>query len=496
MSFETGKYGAVAAGHRVTADAAAEILADGGNAFDAAIAALWTACVVEPVLSSPGGGGFLMARPEAGDIALYDFFVDTPRRKRPQDDIEFEEILADFGTTTQAFHIGAGASATPGFVPGLFRVHEELGSLPMRRLVEPAVRAARESVEITAFQAYLFEVVKPILVWTDDARTLFEPGGNLLSPGDVYGNPDLADVLDEIGREGVRFATEGELARAMLGVAEEAGHLAADDLTGYRVERRQPVVRRVAGWDIALNPPPSMGGALIAAMLTGWDASSKPHVRSIAEVVDRIDRQWREAPTDPSRFVAETASPASGLATRGTTHVSVADAAGNVASTTVSNGEGNGRIVPGCGFMLNNMLGEEDLNPAGFHAWKPAMRLASMMAPTIAAASGGDLIALGSGGSNRIRTAVFQVLINRLEQGLALDDAITAPRLHVEKGHLDFEDLLEPENRDALCAAFPDHRAWPETSLYYGGVHAVERSKDGAFAGRGDPRREGVFVVC
>ena len=166
MTYRHGRYGAVAAGHGVTAAAAEEILAEGGNAFDAAIAALWTACVAEPVFASPGGGGFLMARPAAGKLTLYDFFVDTPLNKRPEDDIEFAEILADFGTATQGFHIGAGAAATPGFVPGLFAVHAAHGRIPMKRLVEPAIRAAREGVTVTAFQAFLFKVVSPILVWT------------------------------------------------------------------------------------------------------------------------------------------------------------------------------------------------------------------------------------------------------------------------------------------------------------------------------------------
>jgi len=495
MSFGQGKYGAVAAGHDLTLDAAAEILGEGGTAFDAAIAALWMACVVEPVFASPGGGGFVMARPAAGAVTLYDFFVDTPCRKRPADDIEFEEILADFGTTTQAFHIGAGAVATPGFVPGLFAVHEAHGRLPMTRLVEPAMRAARAGVTVNRLQAFLFDIVKPILTWTPEARALFAPDDKLLAEGDGYRNPDLADVLDEIGREGVRFALEGELKGAMLSVAEDAGHLTAEDFAGYAVARREPLRCAMAGWDIALNPPPSMGGALIAAMIGAHDPATKPRAVALARAIDRVDRIWREAPTDAGRLLgAPQKAVAGGIATRGTTHVSVVDAAGNVASATVTNGEGNGRMVPGCGFMLNNMLGEEDLNPGGFHAWRPRTRLASMMAPTIAAARDGSLVALGSGGSNRIRTAVLQALVNRLDRGMSLEDSITAPRMHVEKGHLDFEDFFGAEDREALMAAFPDHCAWPDINLYYGGVHAVERDPRGGFSGAGDPRRAGVFA--
>ncbi|PLX38159.1 MAG: gamma-glutamyltransferase [Hyphomicrobiales bacterium] len=488
--------GAVAAGHVACVDAAAEILADGGNAFDAAIAALWTSCVVEPVLASPGGGGFLMARPAAGAVMLHDFFVDTPGRKRHEDDIEFTEIHADFGTATQAFHIGAGASATPGFVPGLFAVHEELGSLPMRRLAEPAVRVARDGVAMTAFQAFLAEVVSPILTWTAEARALFAPDGELLKTGALYRNPDLADTLDVLSREGLRFATEGELAGAMAACCSEAGHLTQADIAGYRVARRDPLMRKLGSWQVALNPPPSLGGALIATMLSDLEQRGEPGPAALAAAVDRTDRHWRVAPTDPYRLLgASGGKKSAGVASRGTTHVSVVDEDGNVASATVSNGEGNGRIVPGCGFMVNNMLGEEDVNPGGFHRWTPGHRLASMMAPTIAADKEGALLAVGSGGSNRIRTAVLQVLSRRLREGQPLEEAVTAPRIHVEKGHCDFEDFFSSDERHALVSAFPDHRAWAEQSLFFGGAHSAERSRRGGFSAVGDPRREGAARV-
>ena len=134
----------VAAGHELTAAAAAEILQDGGNAFDACVAGLFMTFVAEAVFASPGGGGFLMARRAGSDkITLFDFFAETPRKRRPASEIDFYPIYADFGPAKQEFHIGAGSSATPGMVPGLFAMHQELCRLPMKRLVEPAVRAAR-----------------------------------------------------------------------------------------------------------------------------------------------------------------------------------------------------------------------------------------------------------------------------------------------------------------------------------------------------------------
>ena len=167
----------VAAGHALTASAAAEILADGGNAFDAAIAGTCMAFVAEAVFASPGGGGFLMARRAGSDaVKLFDFFVETPLKRRPANEVEFFPIHADFGPATQEFHIGLGASATPGAAQGLFAMHEALGRLPMKRLVEPAVRAARPGFPLTSFQAYLFTVIAPILKESEGAREIFAPG--------------------------------------------------------------------------------------------------------------------------------------------------------------------------------------------------------------------------------------------------------------------------------------------------------------------------------
>jgi len=170
--------------------AVAEILQDGGNAFDACIAGLFMTFVAEAVFASPGGGGFLMARRAGSDkITLFDFFAETPRKRRPASEIDFYPIYADFGPAKQEFHIGAGSSATPGVVPGLFAMHQELCRLPMKRLVEPAVRAARAGFPLSAFQAYLLTVIAPILKATAGVANIFAPGDTLLKAGETFSNP-------------------------------------------------------------------------------------------------------------------------------------------------------------------------------------------------------------------------------------------------------------------------------------------------------------------
>jgi len=184
------------------------------------------------------------------------------------------------------------------------------------------------------------------------------------------------------------------------------------------------------------------------------------------------------------------------LFSRGTTHISIADSKGNVASLTASNGEGNTHILPGTGIMLNNMLGEEDLNPGGFHNWHENTRLASMMSPLIAEFADGSLLALGTGGSNRIRSAIVQVMVNILDLELPLAQAVSAPRMHLEGGKLSIEAGYSASAVQELEKIVPQVHTWPGANLFFGGVHSVKVSPAGVFEGAGDPRRDGAVAIA
>jgi len=497
--------GVAAAGHAVTARAATEVMAEGGNAFDAACAAMMTACVCEPVLASPGGGGFLMAQTPDREATLYDFFAQTPKHKRAPDEIEFKPIHADFGPAMQEFHIGAAASATPGFVPGLFAVHGDLGRLPMDKVAAPSIRAAREGIETEPVHAYIYNIVAPIIQATQPSRDLFAPTGSLPETGDVHANPNLAATYEALAAEGPDYFVEGKAGQAIIAQSRyHGGHLTIDDLRGYEVARRKPLTWTHRAHRLSLNPAPAASGPLIAlALAFAQQNPPAPGAAMLAHIMERVNAvrggflDGLGENTAPETIAAEIAVLAGHPpAYRGTTHISVIDSEGNAASVSISNGEGNGHIVEGCGFMLNNMLGEEDLHPGGFHAWTPDTRLSSMMAPTIITGPDSELTALGTGGSNRIRSAIFQGALNLIDRGMAIDKAVAAPRLHVEKcGTVSFEDLLDPAERDALLAAFPHARPWPERNLFFGGVHIAARHADGLLQGAGDLRRGGVSLT-
>jgi len=494
---------AVACGHEVTAAAAREVLEDGGNAFDAAIAAACAACVAEPVLCSLGGGGYLLASPAGGEALAYDFFVDTPRHKRPAAELDLYPIDADFGPTTQQFHIGLGAVATPGMVAGLFAVHRDLCRLPMTRLVEPAVRAAREGVVVNALQAYIFEVVSPIYVATEEARSLYGPSRDgLPRESQRFLQPDLAGTFEWLAREGPDLFYRGELGRRLVDACTAGGgQLTREDLHRYEVVRREPLSVRHRQAQVTTNPPPSRGGILIAfALQLLRDAPVTDRARWLAWLAEsmrltnvaRVDGD--EALLDPvllERYREELASRPG--CNRGTTHISVMDAEGNVAGVSLSNGEGCGHLLPGTGVMLNNMLGEEDLNPGGFQRWAPGTRMASMMAPTLI--EWGDRRAvLGSGGSNRIRSAILQVAANLVDLGMDAAAAVNAPRIHVEGDLLSMEPGFTEAETMALAATGLTIDGWKARNLFFGGVHLVAQQGQG-LAAVGDARRGGVGIV-
>lgn len=484
MSEATPK-GVVAAGHRLTAEASANVLRDGGTAIDAAIAGLAMACLCEPVLCSPGGGGFATVRDgSTGKIGVIDFFPQTPLVRRQPDERGVNEILVDFGTATQAFHIGPATSAAPGFCAGLQSLHDRGARFSLGDLLQPAADAARAGIVITPYQNFLCKIVAPILTATPGAAHLFAPGGTIVEPGTTFHNPGLADALEIIAKSGT---AESPVTQEAIAAQHADGHLTKADFETYQAIEREPVSIELAGSKVHMNPLPAASGSLIAHSLAHLESE---HPVDIARALLATSQARRAAKGDLANLKDVP------LRQRGTTHLSIIDADGTACAVTVSNGEGNGELVGPFGFMLNNILGEEDVNTHGPTAWPTDTRLASMMCPTLIERPDGALIALGSGGSNRIRSAIFQVVIGLCLRDADLAQAVSGPRLHIEGGHLDFEDQFAPEVAAGLRRLCPDHRAWPEPNMFFGGVHAAQLDAAGSFSGTGDSRRDGIALFA
>jgi gamma-glutamyltranspeptidase/glutathione hydrolase len=299
--------------------------------------------------------------------------------------------------------------------------------------------------------------------------------------------------------------------------ANQGGFLTRADLEGYRVERRAALTCDVFGAELHLNPPPSTGGILIAfalellreSNLAALGFGTTGAIQRLARVMALTNRARlesrlheldagaaRDTLLDPAlleRYRTEVLGHPS--ATRGTTHISVIDRAGNAASLSFSNGEGSGYAVPGTAILLNNMMGEEDINPHGFLHWPCDTRMSSMMAPTLAIEADGTLIALGSGGANRLRTAILQVLLNLLVHRLPAAAAIASPRIHFENDRLSLEPGFDETDIKQLSRLFPDLHRWQQQNLFFGGVHVASRRSNGEMSGAGDARRGGAGLV-
>ena len=516
--------GIVAAGSRATAQAGAEVLARGGNAVDAAVAACLATGAGEPALTSIAGGGVMLYRDKkSGAFTVCDFFANAPGLGAPQDaDRDFFPADVDFGPAVQRFHVGRAAAAVPGVIPGLMTALECWGRLPAAEVVAPVCEMLRGGAALSEFQAGTFDLLAPILTHSPATRALYAPQGQLLRAGDSFCNPDLADTLDALASGDWREVYRHEIGGLILrdfGVAA-GGLISAADLESYRVEFRQPLVTPYRGATLHLNPPPAAGGHLVGLSLALLEAvpladlewGSPEHRRALVAAM-RVVEESRGVPGDPfagdglarwrvrfdevHRDLVATA-PANGLGGPGhTTHVSVIDGDGCAAAVTFTYGEGAGYVIGDTGIVMNNLMGEQDLHLEGFHRWPAGQRLATGMCPSAVVSPGGDLTVLGTGGSNRIRTALLQVITNLVDFGLPADEAVAAGRVHWEDGVLNAEVHDLPAGRAALapvCTADDTLVVFDEASLFFGGVHLARRSPDGQLTAAGDPRRDGAVV--
>jgi gamma-glutamyltranspeptidase/glutathione hydrolase len=498
--------GVVAAGHPLTAEAGARVLREGGNAVDAAVGAMLTSFAAEPLLTGLGAGGYLLVAGAGWEPALLDFFVEAPARARDGSAAELQAIDVSFGDAAQVFHIGPASCGVYGTPAGVCEAIARWGTVPLEKLAAPAARLARAGVALNAGQAYVAEILAQLLLSTEECAALWAPEGHVLREGEVLRNPELAESLERLGSEGAAPFYTGDVAAAVSGwLGERGGSVAAEALSGYRAQLHEPVRMGYRDRVLLTNPPPSAGGTLLAYALGLLDQRLGPP--ALAEIVAAMEAAQSERTPEfveglakegfLGRFLSErlgSADPARGHAGGGhlgaTTHISVLDGEGRACSVTCTNGEGSGVVVPGTGIHVNNIMGEQDLNPLGFHRHPAGRRMPSMMAPSVVMRAGEVELVLGSAGSNRIRSALLQTIVGVVDHGLDAAEAVRAPRVHFEEGVVYAEPGIDV---GALAAEGRQVVAFHALNLFFGGVQAVQR-RDGTLLGAGDPRRGGVAV--
>lgn len=517
-------HGVIAAGSLPTAEAGAEVLRAGGNAADAAAAACFTTSVGEPTLTSLAGSGIMIYRDaELGEVTILDCFSDAPlTRQDAVENLDFYPKDLDFGPTTQRFYIGAGSASVPGIIPGLCTVVERWGSMSLADVVEPACSAAREGRVLGAYQGRAAKLLEPILTHTESGRHVFHNArGEMITSGDRFKLPQLADTLEGLAKGDWRKFYDEVIVAAMLEQfsPERGGLLTREDFDRWEIDFRKPLSLEYRDARVLTPSAPAMGGTMIAMMLrllAGVDMKtpafhSHEHIRRLSHAMVVADMARSEGagalsterfPYWKAQYDAFAEEPrldkcvASAGGSNDTTHVSVIDSAGNAAAITFSYGEGNAHIIGNTGIMMNNLMGEEDLFPAGFGSAAPGERLPTMMSPTLMLGDDGSITVMGTGGANRIRTAIVQVISLLQDQHLAAEPAVSAPRVHFENGVLNAEVMELIDGGASLEELAPKRLVrFPEHNLFFGGVHMVQRLADGTLRGAGDPRRGGVCIV-
>ncbi|MCA9572090.1 MAG: gamma-glutamyltransferase, partial [Myxococcales bacterium] len=433
--------------------------------------------------------------------------------------LDFHVVTVDYGPTSQPFHIGKGSAAVPTCVFGLVETQARHGRLPLAEVVQPALEHARDGFELSTHVQRIYQMLDPILSATPSVAALHHVDGHVPGPGDIVRNTGLARFFAELAEEGMAFL-KGPWTDALVHDfgPGQGGRLTHRDFEQPMVTTRAPLARPFRGHTVLTPSPPASGGALVtlALMLAdregicdlpwmspAWAARTARVLRAVgvargsgfdARILEPgVEGLLLDSPA-LERWEAEVAREERSIGE--TTHISVIDHEGTAAGFTMSNGEGCGYAVDAYGVHVNNFLGEEDINPGGFHKQPAGSRMTTMMTPTVVTdADGAPVLVAGSGGANRIRSAVFLAVLARIGHGRTLDEAANAPRMHVEGEHVWFEEIGLPDGTaDAIAGALPSHDRFDHKSMFFGGVN-LAGVQGGDVDGAGDRRRGGTHLT-
>lgn len=510
-----------------------EILQNGGNAVDAAVAVALALAVTHPQAGNLGGGGFMLIRLADGTSNALDF------RERAPKAASAEMYLKPDGSVDQdKIQFGASAAGVPGSPAGLLHAQEAFGNLRLKAVCAPAIRLAREGFVVDQFLAADLQEHAAQLGRFASTRKVFFRDGKPLQQGDLLVQTDLAETLERFAERGLEGFYQGKTAELLVAqMQRDGGFVTAEDLRSYEVRVRTPLVTKYRGHDVISMPPPSSGGVALLQMLnllSGFDLAILGHGGS--ESIHLLTEVMRRAYADRSRWLGDPDHydvPVQGLLSReyteklratidrtkksdvqpglppgktesdDTTHFSIVDAGGNVVSctTTINSTFGSMVVVDGAGFFLNNEMDDFSAKPGvpnqfglvggKANAIAPQKRMLSSMTPTLVMKGEQVRLVLGAPGGGRIITAVLQTLLNVVDHGMTLEQAVRAPRVHHQwlPDELVFEpQALSPDVRTALTKKGHTFAAKPRG---IGQVFAIEVLPDGTRVGVCDHRSGG-----
>jgi gamma-glutamyltranspeptidase/glutathione hydrolase len=506
-----GKSGMVASAHRLASEAGVEILKRGGNAVDAAVAAAFAVGVVEPYASGIGGGGFMLIyTSDSGKVAAVDYRETAPG-KTPRG-------------KGKPPATGGKSIAVPGTVAGLSAALSSHGTMTLKEVLEPAIRLAEGGFVLSRiFIRFLSAYSGKISQFPALNAFYLKPG---YREGDRFYQKDLARTYRSIAEKGSDFFYRGELSEAIIAaVKRSGGRLSRQDLAGYRAIAREPVKGRYRNHDIYSMPPPSSGGVHVIGLLnimSGFDVAalgghSAAFIQLTAEAMRRVFRDRERYMGDPDFVrvpVENLISPAHAeQLTKGikkgrinpnfkmpalsesehTTHISVVDNHGNMVALTqtLNSFFGSGILVPATGILLNNEMA--DFAAEGPNAPEPGKKPVSNLSPTIVLRDGKPFLSLGMAGATRIIAGLPQIIMNAVDFGMNIQEAVNAPRFYCRSETISMEARIPKHTRNALAAMGYGIKVRKPLDIYFGGAQAVMIDpQSGIRYGAADPRRKGA----
>ena len=469
-----GKNGIVASSSAIASEVGVQVMKDGGNVVDAAIATAFAMAVTWPSAGNIGGGGFMIYHGADGETAAFDFREKAPLAATADMYLDDEGNIRD-----NSNHDGLLAVGVPGTVAGLALAHERYGSKPWKDLVAPAVRLARDGIPVSwALYDDFSQLMPQFEKYPGTKKAFSRPDGNLYEPGDLWVQRDLADTLRRIQKDGHDGFYRGRTAKLIADfMAANGGIITLEDLAAYQAVEREPIRGDYRGYEIVSMPPPSSGGVVLVEMLNileGYDLKTIGH--NSALYLHLLTESMRRAYADRANYLgdpdfnenmpidrltskehaanlrgsisltekslSDPALFAEAYESDQTTHFSVADGAGNMVSLTytLEYSYGSRIVVDGAGFLLNNEMGDFNAQPGvtdergriGTEAniVRPQQRMLSSMTPTVIAKDGVPLFATGTPGGKTIINTTMQTILNVVDHGMTIAEAIEAPRIH------------------------------------------------------------------
>ncbi|BBK41077.1 gamma-glutamyltransferase [Allostella vacuolata] len=521
----TASRGMVVTNHPLASAAAVEMLAMGGNAIDATIAALFTLTVVEPMMVGIYGGGTALIRLADGREVIIDGLATAPADARPDSYTPVSDSWPDYMETEgRRNRVGASAVPVPGNLKAWCETLESFGTLSLKQVMEPAIRHAAKGFVVTPYLSSCIEETAADLALDPHISAMFLPGGKPLDDGVLLVQHDYARTLTEIAEHGPDHLHGGPLGRKVADYLRSAGSFVSlDDLARYRTVRREPVRASYRGVDIVGVHPPATGGVHVAQMLNlmeafdvralGFGTPETTHLMLEALKIAAVDR--RAATADPafvdvpvarliSKAYAELRRSEIALDRAGsfkarvlevesanTTHVTIADGAGNVVTSTqtINSLFGARILIPGTGIIPTNYMYLFDPHPGNALSLQPGKRITSGISATIAMKGGRPWFALGLPGAHRIPSAVFQAILNIVDHGMSLQEAVEAPRLFTWGQEAEMERGFPEAVRSRLAAMGHDVLAVDHVA---GGMGAIQFNDDGSMTGASCWRADGT----